>query len=82
MDQDGKARGVGLNPEARRPTRTECLDSLVGWGAGEDEDAGAILKVRTALGIFYFEPYSLQTLPLYVHEHPVAVARRKHWICH
>jgi hypothetical protein len=28
----------------------------VGWGMGEDEDAGAILKVYEALGIFYFGP--------------------------
>jgi len=26
----------------------------VGWGRGEDEEAGAILKVYEALGIFYF----------------------------
>jgi len=26
----------------------------VGWGDGEDEEAGAILKVHEALGIFYF----------------------------
>jgi hypothetical protein len=26
----------------------------VGWGSGEDEEAGAILKVHEALGIFYF----------------------------
>jgi hypothetical protein len=26
----------------------------VGWGSGEDEEAGAILKVQVALGIFYF----------------------------
>ena len=31
------------------------LPSLVGWGMGEDEDAGAILKVYEALGIFYFD---------------------------
>ncbi len=63
---DGKARAVGLNPEARRPARAENpvavsigvmngirdLRSLVGWGAGEDEDAGIILRVVQALGIF------------------------------
>jgi len=27
----------------------------VGWGSGEDEEAGAILKVNQALRIFYFE---------------------------
>jgi hypothetical protein len=27
----------------------------VGWGSGEDEETGAILKVQQALGIFYFE---------------------------
>jgi hypothetical protein len=27
----------------------------VGWGSGEDEETGAILKVDKALGIFYFE---------------------------
>jgi hypothetical protein len=27
----------------------------VGWGRGEDEEMGAILKVREALGIFYFK---------------------------
>jgi hypothetical protein len=27
----------------------------VGWGRGEDEETGAILKVCEALGIFYFE---------------------------
>jgi len=26
----------------------------VGWGSGEDEESGAILKVTQALGIFYF----------------------------
>jgi hypothetical protein len=26
----------------------------VGWGSGEDEETGAILKVHVALGIFYF----------------------------
>jgi len=26
----------------------------VGWGSGEDEEAGAILKVHEALGIFLF----------------------------
>ncbi len=26
----------------------------MGWGSGEDEEAGAILKVHEALGIFYF----------------------------
>lgn len=26
-----------------------------GWGSGEDEESGAILKVIQALGIFYFE---------------------------
>jgi hypothetical protein len=26
----------------------------VGWGSGEDEESGAILKVIQALGIFYF----------------------------
>jgi hypothetical protein len=29
----------------------------VGWGSGEDEEAGAILKVDEALGIFYFGRY-------------------------
>ena len=27
----------------------------MGWGSGEDEEAGAILKVHLALGIFYFD---------------------------
>ena len=27
----------------------------MGWGSGEDEETGAILKVNQALGIFYFE---------------------------
>ena len=27
----------------------------MGWGSGEDEETGAILKVDQALGIFYFE---------------------------
>jgi hypothetical protein len=27
----------------------------VGWGSGEDEESGAILKVIQALGIFYFD---------------------------
>ena len=26
----------------------------MGWGSGEDEEAGAILKVHEALGIFLF----------------------------
>jgi hypothetical protein len=30
----------------------------VGWGSGEDEESGAILKVIQALGIFYFEQES------------------------
>jgi len=29
----------------------------VGWGSGEDEEAGAILKVHEALGIFLFWGY-------------------------
>jgi hypothetical protein len=29
----------------------------VGWGSGEDEETGAILKVDEALGIFYFGRY-------------------------
>ena len=65
---DGKVREVGLNPEARRPTRAgnsgfailhrangiHDLRSLVGWGAGEDGYAGRILRVIQALGIFLF----------------------------
>ena len=35
------------------------LLSLVGWGKGEGEEAGAILKVSQALGIFCLRKYSL-----------------------
>lgn len=45
---------VGYDLEARIPHLFQDQCSLVGWGSGEDEETGAILKVHVALGIFYF----------------------------
>ena len=35
--------------------------SLEGWGTGEDEEAGAILRVFQALGIFYLGSLKLDS---------------------
>ncbi len=42
-----------LLPFARGGNGIHDLRTLVGWGTGEDEVAGAILKVVVALGIFF-----------------------------
>jgi len=44
-----------LRPRSQNTSPIQGLFSLVGWGRGEDEETGAILKVCEALGIFYFE---------------------------
>jgi|KBSMisStaDraftv2_1062788.scaffolds.fasta_scaffold17233_6 hypothetical protein len=40
-----------MEPEARKPARSVRL-SLVGWGKGEGEEAGAILRVFWPWGFF------------------------------
>jgi hypothetical protein len=42
-----------MEPEARKPARSVRL-SLVGWGKGEGEEAGAILRVFWPWGFFLF----------------------------